>query len=404
MAETPEEAVALSDDDLTDLVNEALDDDERPSGASDEDEDRGRPARRRRDADEDPDLRVEAPKPGVEGESDEEREAREAEEATAAGARPSAEGDEEEEGAEAERRAAAAAAAAGQPKPFTYKAVGKEFTLPGAFERPDGAVELKKEAVPQFRQALSGVLQREQQARDQLRQTRTELARVKEERTDKDIEADAVLELFKELRGKSDPNDIWKWAQDFVANLPKLEIKVEKEKVERDRKALEADRAGPKLSPEEEAEQFTSSVHSELRNTFQTLFKHPDAKFLSQEEKTQLWQKWLRKAASLVGRADADDAEGRWKKGDLYFDDTDIAEDFADRIAVRKRAAGGQNAAQRNAALNADQRTPKGAPPVVGNRRPREEGTGNPNNKKRDRKQFKSDFMAGKLDEKDEDT
>lgn len=400
MAETPEEAVALSDGDLDELVTEALNDDERPSGASEERAERGRPARKRGDADDGSDLRVEAPKPGVEGEDDEEREAREAAEAaTAAGARQPVDGEELEEGAEAER----AKPAAGEPKPFTYKAIGKEFTLPGAFERADGAVEFKKEAVPQFRQALSGILQREQQARDQLRTTRTELARAKEERTDKDIEANAVLELFKELRGKSDPNDIWKWAQDFVANLPKLDNQVEKAKIDRDRKALEAERAGPKLSPEDEAEQFTESIQSELRTTFQTLFKHPDAKFLSQEEKTQLWQKWLRKAASLVQRADADDPEGKWKKGELYFDDADIAEDFADRVSVRKRAAGGQNAAERNAALNADQRTPKAAPPVVGQRRPREEGTGNPNSKKRDRKQFKSDFMAGKLDEQGEE-
>lgn len=397
MAETPEEAVALSDDDLDELVTDALADDDGPSGASDEREERGRPARKRGDADDGSDLRVEAPKPGVEDEDDEEREAREAQErATAAGARQPVEGEEEDEDAEAER---ARAAAAGEPKPFTYKAVGKEFTLPGAFERPDGAVEFKKEAVPQFRQALSGLLQREQQAREQLRSTRSELARVKDDRTDKDIEADAVLELFKELRGKTDPNDIWKWAQDFIAKLPTLENKVEKAKIERDRKALEAERAGPKLSAEEEAEQFTETLQSELRTTFQTLFKHPDAKYLSQEEKTALWQKWLRKAASLVGRADADDPEGRWKKGDVYFDDTDIAEDFADRVTVRKRAAGGQSAAERNAALNADQRKPKNAPPVVGQRRPREEGTGNPNTRKRDRKQFKSDFMAGKLDE-----
>lgn len=395
MAETPEEAVALSDNDLDELVSDALNDDERPSGDSDEREERSRPARKRGDADDGSDLRVESPKPGVEGEDDEEREAREAAEAaTAAGARQPAEGEEEEGAADAGQ-------AAGEPKPFTYKAVGKEFTLPGAFERPDGAVEFKKEAVPQFRQALSGILQREQQAREQLRTTRTELARAKDERTDKDIEANAVLDLFKELRGKTDPNDIWKWAQDFVANLPKLETKVEREKIDRDRKALEAERAGPKLSPEEEAENFTSQIHSELRATFQTLFKHDDAKLLSQEEKTALWNKWLRKGASLVGRADADDPDGRWKKGELYFDDTDIAEDFADRVAVRKRAGGAATAAQRNAALNADQRKGKAPPPTVGQRRPREEGTGNPNTKKRDRKQFKSDFMSGKLDEQD---
>jgi hypothetical protein len=397
MAETPEEAVALSDDDLDELVTDALADEDGPSGASEERADRGRPARKRGDADDGSDLRVEAPKPGVEGEDDEEREAREAREATDAAARQPVEG--EEEGDEAER---AGAPAAGEPKPFTYKAIGKEFTLPGAFERPDGAVEFKKEAVPQFRQALSGILQREQQARDQLRSTRQELARAKDERTDKDIEADAVLALFKDLRGKTDPNDIWKWAQDFVANLPTLENKVEKAKIERDRKALEAERAGPKLSAEEEAEAFTDSVQTELRSTFQTLFKHPDAKLLSQEEKTQLWQKWLRKAASLVGRADADDPQGRWKKGDLFFDDTDIAEDFADRVAVRKRAGTAATAAERNAALNADQRRGKAPPPTVGQRRPREEGTGN-QPKKRDRKQFKEAFMAGKLDEQGED-
>lgn len=394
MAETPEEAVALSDNDLDELVSEALNDDEGPSGDSDEREERSRPARKRGDADDGSDLRVESPKPGVEGEDDEEREAREADEATAARARQLAEG-EEEEGADPAR------AAAGEPKPFTYKAVGKEFTLPGAFERPDGAVEFKKEAVPQFRQALSGLLQRESQAREQLRTSRRELERAKEERTDKDIEANAVLDLFKELKGKTDPNDIWKWAQDFVANLPKLETRVEREKIDRDRKALERERAGPKLSAEEESEAFTETIQGELRSSFQNLFKHPDAKLLSQEDRVSLWNKWLKRGASLVTRADADDPEGRWKKGDPIFDDTDIEDDFLDRVAVRKRAAAGTNAAERNAALNADQGKRKGAPPVVGQRRPREEGTGNPNGKKRDRRQFKEAFMKGELDEQD---
>lgn len=319
-----------------------------------------------------------------------------------------AEGEHEEEGAEPLEGTstepepdAQAAREAPKGKPFKFKASGAEHSFQGVEELEDGSLRVSKEATPQFRGVLASYVELQRTSKQERRDLQRQLNAAQTKKSDKDHEADAITRLFKDIQGMS-PEERWAWAENFTDNAKNLELEIKQAAVERREKELEARQNGQQdLLPEEAEEQLTQTLQQEVYSTFTRLLALPEAKNLPNEDRKALYEKWQKRALKLAIRATADMPEIGVKKGQLYFDDSDIVDDFNDRLALLKRTKGTVTAAQRNAKMNADQGPRRTPPPAVrGGRVPAGKGT----EKKdlgRDRKGFKKKFLAGELDAKE---
>ena len=230
MAENPEGAVALSDDDIDSLVDEV-------EGKT------GSPAADTVEASETADT-------GVESQDE---------------ASPTGELEVEvrKEGIDEEAETPPPEGAAPPPvtgpvteKPFQYRAARETFSFPGATELSDGTVKVTKEGVGQLREVLGSYVGIQKEWKTQRRDLERQLRTVQEDRSAKDVEADQVIGLFTELRGMT-PEQRWDWANEFDAKAPKLELAIERAKIDRERKEVERLRNGPELSEEEARERET---------------------------------------------------------------------------------------------------------------------------------------------------
>jgi hypothetical protein len=381
MADRPEDAVALSDADLDELVGAAERDDDsiatdtgtEPQGSADISDE----AQTRDDTPGETEV-------GAESEQVDDP----AREASPEGdleddAQPPAEVDEKPPGS----------------RPFTVKGAGQQHAIPGVTEMPDGSLRASKEGASTIRQNLASALGIQAQWKQERRELQTQLRDATEKATDREVEAEQIVNLFADLRTMT-PEERWAWANEFDEKAPKLEIEIEKRKLDRDRKALERQRSGAPATEEEALEQRQEILTTEMRTTFQRIMALPEAANLTQEDKLALWNKWSRKPDKLVVVADRDMPELGIKKGEPYFDDADVVEDFNDRVALRQSIKGTLTAAQRNQAMNADRhRSSNPIPPVVRGRQPAGNGSRQPTKLKG--KAFSKAFLEGKLDDPD---
>jgi hypothetical protein len=375
MANTPEAGIELSDDDLDELVQAEMSDVTPSTSTTD-------------------------PAPPSTEPAAEEAGANSTE--TSEGAN-SADGEERDGTADGQPAAAAAgevnpadagaAPAATIPegaKPFTYQATKATHTLAGALELPDGSVVIQKDALPDFRRLLASEREFAANFTQFRRDTQRQLNAAKAERTARETEAEAIVKLFEDVL-KMDPDQRYDWAMKLDEERPKLELEVQRAQLARDREALQRERAGPELSPEEQQERFTAVVTQALEETFQRLMTAPEAKALTKEEVQEIYQRWQRRPQRLFRQATEDGAD--YKKGDTVYDDAEIVEDFRFAIGLKKKQPA-TPAAARNAALNADTATQ--IPPAV---RPGRVPT-QPAKKKAEK--FDRDaFMRGELDDQD---
>lgn len=368
MADTPEGAVSLSDADLDDIIRDATGE-ETDTAADTVEESEGAAS-----------DSVEAQEPDQDT-TDETGEGATEEEAADATAETPEEG---------------AAPVATAERPFTFKGAGQVHSLPGAVEQPDGSVRIAKDGAERLRQTLASAVGIQQDWKTQRRTLEKELRTARESRADKDIEAESIVTLFQDVRTMT-PEERWEWANEFDASAPKLELEIEKQKLERDRQMLQRERAGPELSPDEQREQVQETLTTELRSTFQRLMSSPEAKTLSHDDQLALWNKWSKKADRLVSMADRDMPEYGITKGEPYFDDQDVVDDFVDRVTVRSQARGTLSAADKNKEMNADQHRGNAIPPVAKGRTPA--STGKKTAKKLKGKDFERAFMRGQLDD-----
>lgn len=295
----------------------------------------------------------------------------------------------------------ARAADAPAGKPFRFKASGAEHQFHGVDELPDGSLRVSKDATPQFRRVLGSYVELQRTAKEERRNAQREIRRLQTERSDKDLEADAISGLHAKMLSMT-PEERWVWAENYAANAKELELAVKQQQLERKQKALEEREKGPELLPEEAEEQAATAIQQEVHATFTRLFTLPEAKALTTEDRKKLWAKYQSRGARLTVRATEDDPVTGAKKGQLIFDDSDIVDDFNYLVDLRKQTGKTVTAAQRNQRLNADQgrRTP---PPVVrGNRQPSSGGKKEQPNLRGQKKEFRKAFVAGDLDAKDD--
>ena len=294
---------------------------------------------------------------------------------------------------------AARDAVAGE-KPFTFKAAKAEHSFQGIAELPDGTLKVTKEAIPQLRGVLASFVELQRTSKEERRNLQRELKRIQSDRSDREIEADAVTRLFKDVE-KMTPEERWMWAENFGAETPKLQLEIERQKLERERAAIARQRDGGDLTDEEQGERYQGVLQTEVQSTFTRLFQDPSARHLTVQDRRDLYEKWLKKASRLVATLDRDDPQTGGKKGQQVFDDQDIVDDFTERVRIRQEAAKTVTAASRNATQNADLRGGNRPPPTVkGGRIPGQDGQKKATPK--DRKGFKKAFMRGDLDQSED--
>lgn len=286
-------------------------------------------------------------------------------------------------------------------KPFQFKASGGERVLNDILELPDGSAVIPKDKIGSVRNILASAHELQVNFRTHARQTAQKLKDLAEERTEKDVAADSISALFKDLEGKT-AEELWEWAQQFQASIPSLKNDI-REKQLAHREALLEKRSKPaEPSPEERSEQRHTSIVNALNGTFTELAAHPDVKqWLTQSELTSIYQKHARRLDRLATVAEADDPKTGVKKGQEYYDDSDVRDDVEMAIDLKKRA-GGSPAAARNATANAD-KAPNAIPPAPrGGKVPIQPPKGKAKaGKPTDRAQFRKEFMRGEHDDED---
>ncbi len=294
---------------------------------------------------------------------------------------------------------AARDAVAGE-KPFTFKAAKAEHSFQGIAELPDGTLKVTKEAIPQLRGVLASFVELQRTSKEERRNLQREIKRIQSDRSDREIEADAVTRLFTDVE-KMTPEERWMWAENFGAETPKLQLEIERQKLERERAAFARQRDGGDLTEEEQGERYQGVLQTEVQSTFTRLFQDPSARHLTVQDRRDLYEKWLKKAGRLVVTLDRDDQQTGGKKGQQVFDDQDIVDDFTERVRLRQEAAKTVTAASRNATQNADLRGGNRPPPTVkGGRIPSQDGQKKATPK--GKKDFKKAFMRGDLDQSED--
>jgi hypothetical protein len=281
-------------------------------------------------------------------------------------------------------------------KPFQFNATGSVHTLAGALELPDGSVVIPKEAQPEFRRVLASQRALETTFKQTKREFDRQLTAARSQRTAKDVEADAVVQLFSDIQ-KMSPEERWNYFVEFDQKVPELRNDIRQKQLDEREKAIEEAKRGPQLSPEEQQEKTASLAVSELNTEFQEIEKNPQFKSLTQQQKRAVYDKWVKKADRLVRKATADDPQRGIKAGDELFDPADLYEDLSFAVAMATPVTVPSQAAKQNAARNADQTTTT-IPPTVRHRQP----VGQPrdtNGQFKNRDDWRKDFKESDLDD-----
>lgn len=385
MATTPDAGVDLSDTDLDELVAEAAGDE--TTSTTDPEPDPSAPAA---DAATD-DAEHSAPDDSLASTVADE-------DADEQAGRPAA--DDEEDIPLPAAPAAPAPLDVSQGKPFQFKASGAEHTLAGALELPDGSVVIPKDAQAEFRRTLANERDLAANFTKYRRESDRKLTTLQKQRTDKDVQADHLASLFDAVLQMT-PDERYEWAEKLDADRPRIELEIRQKQLDEREAAFKREQQGPEPTPEERQEQHVQAVLPHLDTVFRQLMASPEAKALTKDEATLIYNRYAKNPRRLLGliRTATEDypTEGI-KKGDAYLDPEDIKDDF--ETAIRLKPKGTTTPAEtRNAALNADKPTTgKAATPIPPAMRTGGKVVATPGTKKT--ATFSRDaFMKGELDD-----
>lgn len=373
MANTPESAYSPSDDELDDIINDV----EQEAGvapASTTDTDDREPA-------------VTSPADDADNLEDDDEPLTQAE------------GEDDEEGDDDGQPAATAAAPTSAipttgAKPFQFKASGALHELPGALELPTGDVLIPKTALDDFRRTLASGQELRANFQSIRRDHERKLNQVQKQRNDKDIESDLIIKEWTAFLAMT-PDERLDYAEQLDAKKPELELAIQREKLERDKREL-AEQRDPSLTmtDEEKKEARQAAYQRELDVTYAELMKLPSVKALPQDKVAKIFAKHSKRIDRLIVKGE--------KPGEELFDDTDVRADLETLYELTQAQAAAAppsktpTPAERNARRNADVNA---IPPVVRQRSPRDDGTKVRKDEfKGDRRKFRDAFMAGDLD------
>lgn len=257
-----------------------------------------------------------------------------------------------------ERATAAAAAAAppaeekkpATPAPFTFKGDKGEHTLEGAQYYAGDGLYIADAFVPKLKQALATAAVHNGSWQREKREFTRQLEEARSGRTEKDVAADALMDLvFKDLGALQTDEEVFDWAVNFRRNLPQYKLDIDRKKLDHEKQQFQRSR---EPSPEEVEETHTTVASGELERTLDEIFKMDDMKVLDDEDRKELRARFTPRARQLLTIADREDSRYGLKKGDYIFDGAALLEQIQVAAAIKARTVTSSNAAAQAAAAN----------------------------------------------------
>lgn len=238
-----------------------------------------------------------------------------------------------------------------EPQPFTYKGDKAEHTLEGAHYYAGDGLYVPEAQVPKLKQLLANAAVHNGSWQRERREFERTVRQLREERSEKDVAADAVMDLvFKDLANAKTEDEIIDWALGFKKSIPEYRVAIREKQLEARERRIE-ERGRP--SPEEVEEQLGEVAQAELDRTLDEIFRRPEIKkLLDAADQAELKSRFSRNPRRFVSAAERDDADLGVKKGDLLFDGAAILEQVELAATLKGRAVTASQAAASAAATN----------------------------------------------------
>lgn len=271
----------------------------------------------------------------------------------------------------------ASSAAAAEPagEPFTFKADGKQFEIPGAVRYPEG-VYFPPESVARLQEHLAdrrGLNGRIRQLEEQV-QTRDP------ERHPEVLKAKALMSQLSTLMDQG-PEAMAEWLDNLQQNRPVLEARAEAAALKQ-QLALHTERQS-RESTEAEATTLADQMDQTLSGHLDAILAEPEIAALG-IDRNRLQVRLYRVAESLFVEADQDYPQVGLRKGDLAINLELLRAEVNDAVTLAREYQGRASAQQKARKANAPAVNAAAPPPVVAGSTtaaPRDAGRKGPKNK-----------------------
>lgn len=266
-----------------------------------------------------------------------------------------------------------AAESAGEP--FTFKADGKQFEIPGALRYPEG-VYIPTEAVARLQEHLAD----RKGLNGKIRQLEQEVQNRDPERHPEVLRARATMAQLSALMDKG-PEAMAEWLDNLQQNRPILEAQAERDALKK-QLALHTERQASETT-EAQATELADQMGQALEGHLDALLAEPDIAALNLD-KNRLQVRLYRLADALFGEAEQDYRELGIRKGDLTINLELLRAEVNDAAALARQYQGQAVAQQKAKKVNAPAVNAAAPPPVVAGTKtaaPRDTGRKAPKNR-----------------------
>lgn len=282
---------------------------------------------------------------------------------------------------------APAAEPAGEP--FTFRADGKEFTIPGAQKFPEG-VYIPTEAVGKLQEHLAD----RRGLNDRIRQLEQKLQNADPSRNEEVLRARALINQITALMDQG-PEKMAEWLDNLEQNRPILEAKAQADALKRQLEQYQTRETSAQT--EQQATELAGQMEAALGQHLDAVLKDPEIATLGLDS-NRLKVRLYRMAEQLFGEADRDYPEYGIRKGDLTINLELLRAEVNDAAALARQYQGQAVAKQKAKAANAPAVNAGSPPPVVAGSKtaaPRTGGRPKPKNREEWLEQFRSGALDG---------
>ena len=282
---------------------------------------------------------------------------------------------------------APAAEPAGEP--FTFKADGKQFEIPGAMRYPEG-VYFTPEAILRLQENLAD----RKGLNDRIRQLENKVQVNDPERHPEVLRARALTQKLNELMDQG-PEAMAEWLDNLQQNRPILEANAKAAALEAQLKRYTEQEQTQ--ASEQEATALVDQMDRTLNGHLDAILQDPEIAALGLD-RNRLQARLYRLADALFVEADQDYPDAGVRKGDLAINLELLRAEVNDAAALVRQVRGQQDAQQKAKKANAPAVNAAAPPPVVAGTKtaaPRNGARPTPKNRDEWEEQFRSGALDG---------
>lgn len=283
-----------------------------------------------------------------------------------------------DQSAKSEPEASGESAAESAGEPFTFRADGKQFEIPGAVRYPEG-VYIPPESIAKLQEHLAdrkGLNDRIRQLEQQAQNPDAEVV----SRHPDVLRAKATLQKLNELMDQG-PEAMAEWLDNLQQNRPILEANAKAAALEAQLRRFTERESGE--TTERQATELAGQMDQTLTLHLDEVLRDPAIAGLNLD-RNRLQVRLYRMAEQLFGEADRDYRELGIRKGDLTINLELLRAEVNDAAALARQYQGQQTARNKARQANAPAVNAGSPPPVVAgskNAAPRDTGRKSPKNR-----------------------